>query len=94
MVGEGVYLMREQHLHYLEKGLRHLSANFEGLDASRPWLCYWILHSMALFDSPVADDVAKDVTEFLSKCQSPTGGFGGAYNIVWSVCVFTYTVQV
>ena len=77
VVGEGVHLLREKHLHYLKRGIRHLSANFECLDASRPWLCYWILHSMALLDCPIPDDVARDVVGFLSKCQSPTGGFGG-----------------
>ena len=25
------------------------------LDASRPWLCYWILHSMELLNIPVSD---------------------------------------
>ena len=79
VVGEGVHLLREKHLQYLKKGIRHLSVNFECLDASRPWLCYWILHSMALLDYPIPDDVARDVVGFLSKCQSPTGGFGGGH---------------
>ena len=77
IVGEGVSLLRDKHLHYLKKGIRHLSVNFETLDASQPWMCYWILHSMALLDSEIPVDVAKDVVGFLSKCQSLTGGFGG-----------------
>lgn len=77
VVGEGVTLLRDKHLQYLRKGIRHLSANFEVLDASQPWLCYWTLHSMALLGEDIPDEVAKDVVTFLSKCQSPTGGFGG-----------------
>ncbi|XDV42229.1 hypothetical protein PO909_010936 [Leuciscus waleckii] len=70
-------LLREQHYHYLKKGLRHLSDTYECLDASRPWLCYWILHSLELLEEPVPAAVASDVCQFLARCQSPTGGFGG-----------------
>uniref|UniRef100_A0A8C1NWK9 Protein farnesyltransferase subunit beta n=2 Tax=Cyprinus carpio TaxID=7962 RepID=A0A8C1NWK9_CYPCA len=70
-------LLREQHYHYLKKGLRHLSDAYECLDASRPWLCYWILHSLELLEEPVPAAVASDVCQFLARCQSPTGGFGG-----------------
>ncbi len=75
--GEGVRLLKEKHLAYLTYGIRHLSAGFESLDASRPWLCYWIVHSMALLAKDVTGELAKDVIEFLKKCQSPSGGFGG-----------------
>ncbi|XP_017589235.1 PREDICTED: protein farnesyltransferase subunit beta [Corvus brachyrhynchos] len=47
------------------------------LDASRPWLCYWILHSLELLDEPIPESVASDVCQFLRRCQSPQGGFGG-----------------
>ena len=36
------------HVAYLEKGLASLPGGFASLDASRPWLCYWMLHSLAL----------------------------------------------
>ena len=26
------------------------------LDASRPWLCYWILHSLELLDESLSDE--------------------------------------
>ncbi|KAK2864353.1 hypothetical protein Q7C36_003507 [Tachysurus vachellii] len=70
-------LLREQHYQYLKKGLRHLSDAYECLDASRPWLCYWILHSLELLEEPVPASVASDVCQFLARCQSPTGGFAG-----------------
>ncbi|KAM9798233.1 protein farnesyltransferase subunit beta [Neosynchiropus ocellatus] len=70
-------LLREQHYQYLKKGLRHLSDAYECLDASRPWLCFWILHSLELLEEPIPSAVASDVCHFLSRCQSPTGGFAG-----------------
>uniref|UniRef100_A0A3Q1H9Y2 Protein farnesyltransferase subunit beta n=1 Tax=Acanthochromis polyacanthus TaxID=80966 RepID=A0A3Q1H9Y2_9TELE len=70
-------LLREQHYQYLKKGLRHLSDAYECLDASRPWLCFWILHSLELLEEPIPAAVASDVCQFLAHCQSPTGGFAG-----------------
>ncbi|XP_043844833.1 protein farnesyltransferase subunit beta [Dromiciops gliroides] len=70
-------LHREKHFHYLKRGLRQLTDAYECLDASRPWLCYWILHSLELLDEPIPESVASDVCQFLERCQSPTGGFGG-----------------
>uniref|UniRef100_A0A3B5AIF4 Protein farnesyltransferase subunit beta n=1 Tax=Stegastes partitus TaxID=144197 RepID=A0A3B5AIF4_9TELE len=70
-------LLREQHYQYLKKGLRHLSDAYECLDASRPWLCFWILHSLELLEEPIPAAVASDVCQFLARCQSPTGGFAG-----------------
>nr|XP_026654692.1 protein farnesyltransferase subunit beta [Zonotrichia albicollis] len=70
-------LQREKHFHYLKRGLRQLTEAYECLDASRPWLCYWILHSLELLDEPIPDSVASDVCQFLRRCQSPQGGFGG-----------------
>ncbi|XP_017389325.1 protein farnesyltransferase subunit beta [Cebus imitator] len=54
-----------------------LSCLSQCLDASRPWLCYWILHSLELLDEPIPQIVATDVCQFLELCQSPEGGFGG-----------------
>uniref|UniRef100_A0A8D0G6U0 Protein farnesyltransferase subunit beta n=1 Tax=Sphenodon punctatus TaxID=8508 RepID=A0A8D0G6U0_SPHPU len=70
-------LQREKHFHYLKRGLRQLTDAYECLDASRPWLCYWILHSLELLEEPIPESVASDMCQFLSRCQSPNGGFGG-----------------
>ncbi|ETE72721.1 Protein farnesyltransferase subunit beta [Ophiophagus hannah] len=70
-------LQQEKHFHYLKRGLRQLTDAYECLDASRPWLCYWILHSLELLGEPIPDSVTSDVCQFLSHCQSPNGGFGG-----------------
>ena len=73
-----VHLLRLKHLAYLNHGIRQLSVNFECLDASRPWLCYWILHSLSLLGQSISAQLAGDVVGLLSRCQNPTGGFGGA----------------
>lgn len=70
-------LHRTKHLNYLRRGLRHLSDSYECLDASRPWLCYWILHSLELLDEHISPQVSSDVVDFLRRCQDPEGGFGG-----------------
>ena len=49
------HLEREKHLSYLKKGLLQLSSAYECLDASRPWLCYWILHSCQLLDVEIPE---------------------------------------
>lgn len=40
-----IALRRPEHTAYLMAGLGGLSEAYCSLDASRPWLCYWILHS-------------------------------------------------
>ncbi|KAL9239234.1 hypothetical protein vseg_013574 [Gypsophila vaccaria] len=70
-------IARDTHAEYLINGLRRLPASFCVLDANRPWLCYWILHSLALLDEPIDDVLENNVIDFLSKCQDPHGGYGG-----------------
>lgn len=73
-----IRLYRDQHIQYLKKGLRHLSEAYTCLDASRPWLCFWIVHSLELLDEPIPEETAAEVALFLGKCQDETnGGFGG-----------------
>lgn len=58
-----------------------MKAGFASLDASRPWICYWIVHGLAMLDwhdfgkrsSPSEDSII----DFLASCQHPSGGFGG-----------------
>lgn len=37
--------------------------------SSRPWICYWILHSMALLGEFIDADLEDRTIEFLSRCQ-------------------------
>ncbi|CAI8594479.1 unnamed protein product [Vicia faba] len=70
-------LLRDKHTEYLSKGLRHLSSTFSVLDANRPWLCYWIIHSFALLGEFIDDDLEDDTVDFLNRCQDPNGGYAG-----------------
>lgn len=70
-------LWREEHADYLFKGLEHLGPSYCVLDANRPWLCYWILHSLALLGEPIDAELGKHMVDFLSRCQDPQGGYGG-----------------
>lgn len=49
------------------------------MDASRTWICYWILHSLSLLDklSSLSEETIRDVVELLQSCQHTSGGFGG-----------------
>lgn len=79
-------LMREKHVAYLLRGLRSLSPGYVSLDASRPWLCYWILHSLDLLDALPVEWLPACVRQ-LDRCQ--TGGFGGGPQQL-SHCAPTY----
>ena len=75
---ENLVLHREQHVSYLHGGLQYLPSGFIVLDSSRPWICYWIVHSLALLDAPLPTEVSSGaVADFLALCQDPEGGFGG-----------------
>ncbi|XP_064600059.1 LOW QUALITY PROTEIN: protein farnesyltransferase subunit beta-like [Liolophura sinensis] len=70
-------LDRKQHCAFLWKGLENLSESYDCLDASRPWLCFWILHSLEILGEDIPCEIASRVAKFLGHCQSPDGGFGG-----------------
>lgn len=70
-------VQRDQHMEYLTKGLKQLGSSFSVLDANRPWLCYWILHSMTLLGDCVDCEIENDAVDFLSRCQDQDGGYGG-----------------
>ncbi|XP_009758103.1 protein farnesyltransferase subunit beta isoform X1 [Nicotiana sylvestris] len=70
-------LQRDKHFDYLTRGLRKLGPSFSVLDANRPWLCYWILHSIALLGESIDAKLENDAIDFLSRCQDKDGGYGG-----------------
>jgi protein farnesyltransferase subunit beta len=37
--------------------------------SSRPWLCYWMVHPLALLDEVLDDDLEDDIVNFLGRCQ-------------------------
>mmetsp|Transcript_21278 Transcript_21278/g.26754 ORF Transcript_21278/g.26754 Transcript_21278/m.26754 type:complete len:457 (-) Transcript_21278:154-1524(-) len=77
-----IVLMREKHVQFLMDGLNGLSPGFVCLDASRPWILYWIINSLSLLDAlptPEADmgGLLSRCISSMAHCQCTTGGFGG-----------------
>jgi protein farnesyltransferase subunit beta len=71
-------LLAERHVRYLQGALGSLPGGFAALGASRPWICYWALHGLALLGAgPPGNLTPSDVVSFLSSCQDARGGYGG-----------------
>lgn len=70
-------LHTEAHISYVASSLQHLGVGHASLDASRPWLVFWAVHSLSLLGR--LDKVhVTDVCHFLSTCAAPDrGGFCG-----------------
>lgn len=65
------------HVKYLKRGLFSLPSAFTSLDASHPWLLYWILHSLTLLGYELTAEEASQVVSTLNLFQDPEGGYGG-----------------
>ena len=51
-------LFKSKHICYLHGGLGQLPAGFASLDCGRPWICYWVIHSLSLLKAPFPDDIS------------------------------------
>lgn len=71
-------LNRQEHIKYLKKALNYLPPEYKALDASRPWLCYWIIHGLTLLDVILPPEQYDRFINFLARCQHPEGGFSGS----------------
>jgi protein farnesyltransferase subunit beta len=74
---ETTALQRDTHTRYLLSALEGLPEGYSMLDASQPWLLYWIVHSLNVLDVPLPQTVPEQVIGYLRLCQHPSGGFGG-----------------
>uniref|UniRef100_A0A182NRS6 Protein farnesyltransferase subunit beta n=1 Tax=Anopheles dirus TaxID=7168 RepID=A0A182NRS6_9DIPT len=70
-------LHRADHARYLQLSLERLSTAYECLDSSRPWMVYWILNAASILNLRFSDELLDRVVDFLVKCRSKDGGFGG-----------------
>jgi len=61
--------------------------DLSSLSFPRAKLCYWCLHSISLLGGNIPPDLAGDVIDFLSRCQAPTGGFGGRPLLMFSFII-------
>jgi protein farnesyltransferase subunit beta len=80
-----ILLLRSRHARYSSSGLNGLRGYMKVLDASRPWLAYWMLHSLALLNHlpDDDDDFCHRVVSTLSSMarniatDAQCGGYGG-----------------
>ena len=77
-------LVRGAHSAFLSRGFEGLPARYQGLDNSRPWMCYWMLNSMdvlgqlrALPPALLSPLQARTVDYLTRRVQHPRGGFQG-----------------
>ena len=72
--------MRSLHDEFCRSGLQGLSRAFKSLDASQPWIVYWIVHALHVMGSPLSAEeelgVVKRVLSFENAAQ---GCFGGGH---------------
>ncbi|KAG4095708.1 terpenoid cyclases/Protein prenyltransferase [Neocallimastix lanati (nom. inval.)] len=72
-----ITLNKHAHIKFLRIGLKGLSSQAVGLDASQAWICYWIFHALDLLGATLSKNDIERAINTLSACQNPTGGFGG-----------------
>lgn len=54
LLPQGTGLKTNEHIQWLaDKFFKDLPAGFRQLDASRPWLVFWIIHSIDLLGAPM-----------------------------------------
>jgi protein farnesyltransferase subunit beta len=69
---------RNKHLNYLTEPLQNgLNHWFVALDASKPWILYWIFHSLDLLGKEIPTEIKMQAIETLEVCKHPSGGYGG-----------------
>ncbi|VEU20663.1 DEKNAAC101603 [Brettanomyces naardenensis] len=74
-------LHRKAHLRYTNLFLhRPLTPAFSKLDASHPWIIYWLLNATLLLGGTIDSEVKSQVaTDILSYVVEDEGGIGGGY---------------
>jgi len=72
-----ITLNRHAHIKFLRVGTKGLSSQAVGLDASQPWICYYIFHSLDLLGATFSKNDIEKALNTIRACQNQTGGFGG-----------------
>ncbi|KAJ3333362.1 hypothetical protein HDU76_008987 [Blyttiomyces sp. JEL0837] len=74
---DAIDIERQKHIKYLREGLKGLKKGYVSLDASKPWLLYWMIHALDLLGESLTDEEKLNAIDTLNRCQNPDGGFGG-----------------
>ncbi|KAF9346405.1 hypothetical protein BGX26_002106 [Mortierella sp. AD094] len=72
-----IELRKLRHVKYLLGAIDSLASYWSALDASKPWLCYWIIHSLDLLGYKIPERIAQRAISTLKHMQCETGGFAG-----------------
>ncbi|KAI8833062.1 farnesyltransferase, CAAX box, beta [Chytriomyces cf. hyalinus JEL632] len=73
-----LFLTRTAHVRFLKSAFKGLGRGFVSLDASKPWILFWIIHALDLLEEPLLTEERERAIDTLSRCQNDTsGGFGG-----------------
>lgn len=103
--GVDVCLLYENHSKYLCTPLSletPLRSSFVSLDASRPWILYWTLHSLDLMDKLPSEDVLCACVDTLKACWNGHGFGGGpgqmahmapTYAAIMVLCIIANTTS-
>lgn len=82
------HLRRKEHARFLRAQLEPLPAPYVAMDASRPWLFYWVTAGLGFLGEDVTC-YRERLIETVRPLQNPTGGFGGGHG-QYSHCAGTY----
>ncbi|XP_055342809.1 protein farnesyltransferase subunit beta-like [Paramacrobiotus metropolitanus] len=70
-------IIRSRTARFFLHGFEAIPSSYSSLDASHPWLCFWILHGLNIIGAPIPKKVADAAISILRSCQVDSGGFGG-----------------
>ncbi|WRT69034.1 uncharacterized protein IL334_006017 [Kwoniella shivajii] len=70
-------LRKNEHTQFLASTFFKLPGKFVSLDASRPWLVFWSVHSLDILGVALDQNTKDRVVSTLLKFLSPQGGFAG-----------------
>ncbi|KAF9438831.1 hypothetical protein BGZ76_004142 [Entomortierella beljakovae] len=74
---ERIELRKLRHTKFLLGSLDSLASYWTALDASKPWLCYWVLHSLDLLGYLIPERISQRAISTIKHMQCETGGFAG-----------------
>ncbi|ONH68155.1 Protein farnesyltransferase subunit beta [Cyberlindnera fabianii] len=75
--GETPHLYKKKHTKYLNMALGPLPHMFKSLDASQPWLVYWVCNALAILGENVESEKRELIIKRLLSMQHEDGGFCG-----------------
>eukprot|EP01091_Cochliopodium_minus_P018345 TRINITY_DN7414_c0_g1_i1.p1 TRINITY_DN7414_c0_g1~~TRINITY_DN7414_c0_g1_i1.p1 ORF type:complete len:445 (-),score=106.33 TRINITY_DN7414_c0_g1_i1:28-1362(-) len=73
-----IELYKDRHTEFLWNSINNLHTAYQSLEASKPWISYWILNSLMMMKVEVPNEIKSKSLETLALTQESTGGFSGS----------------